>query len=99
MPLERIDIPASARIPKPDFPIVPDKAIIAEIRAWIGGGHPTFLWRGHTHTEPAKDEPIEYAGDFQLPKGVEAPCPCCTPEFPKFNVGLIAWFPNTHLVS
>lgn len=98
MVLDRIDIPDSARRPKPDFPTLPDRTIVEEIRQWIRDGNPTYMWRGHTHTLPPLGAAVEYAGDIQLQKGEEAPCPCCTPEHPKFNVGLIAWFPETQLV-
>jgi hypothetical protein len=98
MPLDRIEIPDSARRPKPVFPTLPDRSIVDEVRNWIKDGNPTYTWRGHTHTMPELGAAVEYAGDFQLAKGEEAPCPCCTPETAKFNVGLIAWFPETQLV-
>jgi hypothetical protein len=98
MVLDRFDIPASARVLKPIFPELPRWEIVEEVRAWVRSGNPTFTWRGHTHTSPERGEPIEYVGEFRLAKGTEAPCPCCTPETPKFNVGLVAWFPRTKLV-
>jgi hypothetical protein len=58
---------------------------------------PPWAWRGHTHQKPDPDEAqaIRYVADFQLPKGIESPCPCCTPRHPKFGTGFIAWFPKT----
>ncbi|MCA6099202.1 hypothetical protein [Bradyrhizobium australafricanum] len=98
MPLDRIEIPESALRPKPDFPTLPDKSVVEEVRDWVKSGNPTYTWRGHTHTKPGEGAEVQYVADFQLPKGQEAPCPCCTPVTAKFNTGLIAWFPETHLV-
>jgi hypothetical protein len=42
---------------------------------------------------------IRYVADFQLPKGVESPCPCCTPRHAKFGKGFIAWFSRTGCVG
>jgi hypothetical protein len=98
MTLDRFVIPPAALVPKPLFPDLPAWRIVEDVRAWVRDGNPTFTWHGHTHTMPDEGEAVEYIGDFKLPKGVEAPCPCCTPETPKFNMGLVAWFPMTKLV-
>jgi hypothetical protein len=93
---ERIDIPAHCFDPKPLFPDPPGRDIVDEVRAWVKKS-PAYLWRGHTHSRPDAEEAgqIRYINDFVLPKGVESPCPCCTPNHAKFGKGYIAWFPLT----
>jgi hypothetical protein len=56
------------------------------------------MWRGHTHTMPGKTEPVEFVGMFEMPPGVEAPCPCCTPNHTKFRLGVVGWFPATGFI-
>lgn len=94
---EFVDIPETAREPKPIFSELPDFSLVREVRDWIQT-NPTYTWRGHTHTAPGKTEPVEFVGMFELPKGTEAPCPCCTPNHTKFRLGLIGWFPQDRLV-
>lgn len=94
---ELIDIPESARVPKPLFPELPDFSLVREVREWVLKNQ-TFDWHGHTHTEPAKTEPVEFVGMFEMPLGVEAPCPCCTPNHTKFRQGVIGWFPETQCI-
>jgi len=98
MALDRFVIPPAALLAKPFFQDLPAWRIVEEVRAWVRDGNPTFTWYGHSHTMPRQGEPVDYIGDFKLPKGSEAPCPCCTPETPKFNLGLVAWFPESKLV-
>ncbi|MBP1299964.1 hypothetical protein [Bradyrhizobium elkanii] len=91
-----IDIPDEAFLAKPLFSDFPGADIVTEVREWVKG-NPPWAWRGHTHAEPTVDEAFEirYVADFQLPKGTESPCPCCTPRHPKFGIGFIAWFPRS----
>jgi hypothetical protein len=84
-------------MPKPIFPELPDFSLVREVREWVLKNQ-TFDWRGHTHTEPAKTEPVEFVGMFEMPLGVEAPCPCCTPNHTKFRQGVIGWFPETQCI-
>lgn len=95
---EYVEIPDAAREPKPLFPELPDFAVVREVREWVANGNATYDWRGHTHTAPANDEPVDFIGFFELPKGAEAPCPCCTPNHTKFGKGVVGWFPNTHCI-
>jgi hypothetical protein len=94
-----IDVPPEAFAAKPIFPDFPSSAIVAEVREWVKT-QPPWAWRGHTHAKPDEDEAqeIRYVADFQLPKGVESPCPCCTPRHTKFGKGFIAWFSRTGCV-
>jgi hypothetical protein len=94
---EPIEIPEGARKPKPIFPELPDFALVREVREWVQKNQ-TFTWRGHTHTAPNEKEPVEFVGMFEMPVATEAPCPCCTPNHTKFRLGVIGWFPETHLV-
>jgi hypothetical protein len=96
---ERLDIPAECFEPKPIFDKAPTREIVDEVRAWVKK-NPTYMWRGHTHSRPDKEEAgqIQYVNDFVLPKGVESPCPCCTQYHAKFGKGYIAWFPLTRNV-
>jgi len=93
---ERIDIPAHCFDSKPLFASPPERDVVDEVRAWVKK-NPVYLWRGHTHSKPNAEEAgqIRYINDFVLPKGVESPCPCCTPHHAKFGKGYIAWFPLT----
>ena len=96
---EPIEIPQQAFDPKPLFPEFPGKDIVTEIREWVSHS-PPWAWRGHTHQAPtgAEAQVIRYVADFQLPKGIESPCPCCTPRHPKFGTGFVAWFPETSCI-
>lgn len=91
---ERIDIPLHCFDSKPLFEKAPERDVVDEVRDWVKK-NPAYLWRGHTHSKPSAEEAgqIRYINDFVLPKGVEAPCPCCTPYHEKFGKGYIAWFP------
>lgn len=84
-------------MPKPIFPELPYFSLVREVREWVLKNQ-TFDWRRHTHTEPAKTEPVEFVGMFEMPLGVEAPCPCCTPNHTKFRQGVIGWFPETQCI-
>jgi hypothetical protein len=96
--LERIEVPDVAYLPKPIFPTLPGNEIVKEVRDWLAAANATYLWRGHTHSPPPKGATIEYVGDFALKKGTLAPCPCCTPETEKFQLGYIAWFPGENAI-
>lgn len=95
---EFVEVPEEARRPKRDFPELPDFAIAREVQQWVAAGNPTFTWRGHTHGPPAKDEDVEFIGLFTMPKGIEMPCPCCTPNHTKFGKGVVGWFPATRVI-
>ncbi|MGL5168980.1 MAG: hypothetical protein ACRC9K_24125 [Afipia sp.] len=95
---EYVEIPDAAKRPKPLFPALPEFSIVREVREWVTGGNATYDWRGHTHTTPGEDEPVDFIGFFELPKGTEAPCPCCTPNHTKFGKGVVGWFPVTHFI-
>ena len=94
-----IDVPPEAFAPKPIFPDFPSKEIVEEVRTWVKTEAP-WAWRGHTHAPPETDQSkeIRYVADFQLPKGIESPCPCCTPRHPKFGKGFIAWFSRSSCI-
>jgi hypothetical protein len=94
---EFVEIPASAREPKPLFAELPEFQLVREVRDWVLN-NPPYLWRGHTHTTPSKTEPVEFVGAFEMPQGIETPCPCCTPNHTKFRLGIIGWFPDTKFV-
>jgi hypothetical protein len=94
---EFVDVPDSAREPKPLFPDLPGFALVREVREWILK-NPTYLWRGHTHTMPGKTEPVEFVGMFEMLPGALAPCPCCTPHYTKFRFGVVGWFPETGFI-
>jgi hypothetical protein len=94
---EFVDVPDSAREPKLLFPDLPEFPLVREIREWVSK-NPTYMWRGHTHTMPGKTEPVEFVGMFEMPPGIEAPCPCCTPNHTKFRFGVVGWFPETGFV-
>jgi hypothetical protein len=95
---EFVEVPDAARDPKPLFPQLPDFSIVREVREWLAQGNPTYTWRGHTHTKPDKDEPVEFIGLFSMPKRIEAPCPCCTPNHTKFGKGVVGWFPQSNCI-
>lgn len=98
MPAIEVEIPPESLITKADFLTFPGKDVVREIRGWIADGNPSFTWRGHTHTEPPANAPVEYVADFQLPKGRLTPCPCCWPKHEKFRTGRIAWFPDEYVI-
>jgi hypothetical protein len=80
------------------FPELPSFALVREVQQWVGDGNASYNWRGHTHTTPDIDDPVEFIGLFTLPKGVEAPCPCCTPNHTKFGKGVVGWFEKSHCI-
>jgi hypothetical protein len=98
--LDPIDIPESALQSKPWFDEKPGSAIIREIKAFIAETGKPYLWRGHTHTKPKEGAIVKYVDEFDLPakcryKHHWAPCPCCSPIYPKYrDGGKIAWFPE-----
>ena len=100
----RLEIPPSARQVKPWFKARPDDEIVAEIKKFVEENGTPHLWRGHTHTKPPADAKVFYRGEFSLPASHRsprkwAPCPCCTPEHPKYKAdGKIAWFPDEHII-
>lgn len=97
--LERVDIPEECYRVKNFFYVRPTPELVREILEYIRDGGEPHLWRGHTHTPPPASSAFLYLDEFDLPiariKAKRfAPCPCCTPEFPKYGVrGKIAWFP------
>lgn len=96
---EPVEIPPEAETPKPLFTTLPGAEVVTEIREWIKGGNPVFMWRGHTHNKPNKGEPVEYLNDFAPLKGKPAPCPICSHSHTKFQrIGIIAWFPESGLI-
>lgn len=96
---EAIDIPDAARVPKPRFPTRPTPEQLREMKDYIARTKTPWLWDGHTHTEPQVGARIQYIGEFGLDEANAAPCPCCTPNHAKYwRRGLIAWFPDDHLV-
>lgn len=98
---DQIDIPDSAWEIKALFPTRPGDAIVAEIKAYVKAHGTPHLWRGHTHSPPAKDAQIVYLDEVSLPpshcgefnRQKWSPCPICSPRNPKFyKAGMIAWF-------
>jgi hypothetical protein len=102
-PDNRIDIPSEASAPKPWYPTRPGKGVVAEIVDFIKRTGKPYLWPGHTHTKPPPGSKPVYLDEFELPKKFRAPdrrapCPCCSPEHPKFCDGKIAWFPSEAVI-
>jgi hypothetical protein len=95
---EFVEIPEAAKIPKPLFQELPSFALVREVQQWVNEGNATYNWRGHTHTTPDVSDPVEFIGLFTLPKGTEAPCPCCTPNHTKFGKGVVGWFEKSHCI-
>ena len=100
---DEIDVPASAWEIKALFPTRPGDDIISEIKAYVKAFGTPHLWRGHTHSPPAKDAQIVYLDEINLPlshcgdnnRHKWSPCPVCSPRHPKFyKAGMIAWFPE-----
>lgn len=98
--LDPICIPPEALMPKPWFSAHPGPEIVREIKEFIAETGRPYLWRGHTHTEPPAGARVAYIGEFDLPERYRAPyyrapCPCCSPIYPKYwELGKIAWFPD-----
>lgn len=104
---DEIDVPASAWEVKPFFPVRPSEEIVTEIKAFVKATGSPHLWRGHTHSPPAKDAQIVYLDEIHLPpshcgelnRGRWSPCPICSPRHGKFyKAGMIAWFPDQHTI-
>lgn len=101
---DRIVIPRECREIKAWFLERPGSEIVQEIKQHIADGGEPFAWRGHTHTKPAPGSKPVYLEEFDLPKKRLlakrwAPCPCCTPETPKYGRdGKIAWFPSERVI-
>ena len=102
-----IEIPPSAWEVKPHFPTKPDEGVIAEIKAHIKLTGAPYLWRGHTHSPPAKNARVIYLDEIHLPpthcgeinRNKWSPCPICSPRHGKFyKAGMIAWFPDEHTI-
>jgi hypothetical protein len=102
-----VEVPASARLPKANYPTRPDDELIREIKQFIAETGAPYRWHGHTHTRPPQDANIVYRGEFDLPKSHSgplnrakwAPCPCCHPETAWYwKNGKIAWFPAEHVI-
>ncbi|MCI4679672.1 hypothetical protein K9U39_06370 [Rhodoblastus acidophilus] len=99
-----IEIPEEARRVKPDFVIRPTSGVVKEIKQRIKDGNPPYLDPYHTHTKPLPNSKPIYLGEFDLPEkdikaGRLSPCPCCSPEHPKYGrKGKIAWFPSEHVI-
>ena len=102
--LERVHIPPEALKVKANYWGMPDEeAITREIREWVAANGTPYTWPGHTHTKPF-GPPIQILGEFGIPKErrkdrqLWSPCPCCSPDMPKFKDGLIAWFPEEGVI-
>jgi hypothetical protein len=65
--------------------------LVREVREWVLKNQ-TFDWRGHTHTEPAKTEPVEFVGMFEMPLGVEARVLAARQITPNSGKELLAGF-------
>lgn len=100
----KIEIPPIAREVKAWFKARPSDKVVAEIKKFIEETGTPHLWRGHTHTKPPAQAKVLYCGEFGLPPSHRArrkwaPCPCCTPEHPKYkDEGKIAWFPDERVI-
>ncbi|MCW5726229.1 hypothetical protein [Parvibaculum sp.] len=99
-----VNIPPSALETKRWFPERPGNDVVREIKEFISECGKPYLWRGHTHTKPKPGALIVYIGEFDLPsrfksKQYWAPCPCCSPRYPKYREsGKIGWFPEEHVI-
>ncbi len=104
MPANPVDVPPEAEKPKPWWRERPSEAeikrLVREIKEHVAATGLPHTWRGHTHTEPPDGAPVEYWGEFDIPKRFdEAPCPCCTPKHSKYrHGGKIAYFPGEGLI-
>jgi len=102
--LERLLIPDQCRVIKDWFPTRESAdAALPGIKAHILITWETHLWPGHTHTKPPRDARPVYVGEFELPERFTknkhfAPCPCCWPEFGKFGIVKVAWFPEERVI-
>lgn len=100
---EPLSIPDDCKRVKDIFLTWPDDDIVREIVAHIKEIGAPHLWRGHTHTHPPDSAEVRYLTDFELTdaqvtaQGL-APCPCCTPNFPKYRRGYVAWFPDERVI-
>jgi hypothetical protein len=101
---EKIHIPAQCREIKAWFWERPGSEIIEEIKRHVAETGFPHTWRGHTHNKPPGGGKPKYLDEFDLPEKLIrakcwAPCPCCSPETPKYGLnGKIAWFPEEGVV-
>lgn len=102
--IDRIEIPAEALRVKDWFHEFPSDDIVKEIREFVAETAKPYLWRGHTHNPPPIGSLPIYVEEFSLPprckpRSTWSPCPCCTPDTPKFkNEAKIAWFPKEAVI-
>lgn len=96
--LERIFISDEHRRAKALFPTRQSaEAVVPAILEHIAATGHTHDCRYHTHSKPTPNAVPVYISEFVLPEKLRkskhfVPCPCCSPEFPKFGGGMIAWF-------
>ena len=101
---EQIAIPPECREVKAWFWERPGSEIVEEIKRHVAETGLPYTWRGHTHTKPLPGSKPVYREEFDLPEKQLrakrwAPCPCCTPETPKYGRnGKIAWFPSEGVI-
>lgn len=94
----------ACRVPKPLFFEEPTKDVVREIKDFIKATGRPQDWRGHTHTKPPAGARPKYLDEFDVPTfgrkvASVAPCPCCTPNSPKYKRnGKIAWFEDEGLI-
>jgi len=93
MSLDPIDIPPEARKPKPWWsrPLSDEeiRQVVQDVKAHVTATGLPHTWRGHTHTKPTAGVTPVYLGEFDIPEVfvVEGPCPCCSPDHPKYRWG------------
>ncbi len=79
-------------------------SLVPEIKRHIADGGEPFSWWGGTYTKPPAGSKPVYLEEFDLSeKRLKAkrwtPCPCCSPETPKYGRnGKIAWFPTEGVI-
>jgi hypothetical protein len=100
---EQIAIPEAARRVKADFPEFPSNEIVQEILEFVRDTGEPWLWRGHTHTPIPEGSVPKYVWEFDVPefgskRQAIAPCPHCQPNAPKYKHGVIAYFPDEHVI-
>lgn len=103
---EHIEIPPEAFAVKALWQARPSWSeidnLVREIKGFVARTGKPYLWRGHTHTPPPMGATAEYWGEFDIPEWhiLEAPCPCCWSNFPKYRRnGKIAFFPLEGVIS
>ncbi len=98
----KIPIPEKSRTPKL-FAETPSEATIKTIVDFIRAGGKPHLCPWHTHTNAPEGAIVDYLEEFTIPGSKGRPhlwgaCPCCTDCYPKYRVGLVAWFPEERVV-